>query len=429
MSVENHQAGCSPRNANNKRSPIYNQRPHSSGQPPLAHHTCRFCSYSSKYLQHVQMHENTHTGEKPFKCRNCSFRAGNPGRLFEHRQANPNCRSPTSNTHKTVPEKPSRSPTSPEFPAKDPTTGRLRCSRCPKTFKDKVSLKIHRYKHTGQKPFPCEYCDFRTDNPGKLYYHRTHRCKGVPALGSFKCPKCPREFQDYRRLKLHDHYHRTPLPYGCRQCDFRFKDLSKLKIHKRTCVGLSKTKEQLPKEAKGTGSTNTSPKAGPSLDKAAEICGKNGPNSSGGQVRRGRKRKVRPEVDIHINEDSDHPSGRRFSCNICSARFIHRSHAAGHILNVHRKLAHRCDKCESRFSELSELVSHATEQHAEDKPYVCPKCPVRFDNRNLLRIHLAGHDGDEPLLCLECGEWFRYDISFKQHFKTYHTSKGQLLVL
>ena len=90
--------GISPRSVNKNQKTI----------SPVGHHRCQYCSYSSKHLGHVKIHENIHTGAKPFKCLHCNFKTGNPGRLSEHRRANPGCAA-RGNQCKTVQEKRSAS--------------------------------------------------------------------------------------------------------------------------------------------------------------------------------------------------------------------------------------------------------------------------------------------------------------------------------
>ena len=67
---------------------VVNSKKNSS---PVCHHKCQYCSYRSQQLRHVKIHENIHTGAKPFKCRHCNFQTGNPGRLSDHRRASPSC--------------------------------------------------------------------------------------------------------------------------------------------------------------------------------------------------------------------------------------------------------------------------------------------------------------------------------------------------
>ena len=217
---------------------------------------CQFCNYTSTNPTNVKAHETIHTGEKPFQCRNCDFRTGNPGRLSTHRQQNPSCRTKAAVIHSAV-----------EGISSSPTT----------------SNNAHKKKQ-------------------KKLLKRTPKSAGT---GLHKCAKCGRKFQTWKSLHLHLRFHFNPLPYGCKGCKERFKNVGKLLLHKRACLG--------------------GPKKG---------------------------------------EHSANP---------------------------------------------------------EDKPtssLVCPRCNVKFESLELRRHHISGHNGNKPLLCLECGKWFRFIEHFQQHLNT-----------
>ena len=64
---------------------------------------------------------------------------------------------------------------------------RYRCEVCGKTFNFHHSLKLHSYKHTGRRPYPCDQCS-------KAYLTASHLKDHVEAVHSgerkFKCEIC-----------------------------------------------------------------------------------------------------------------------------------------------------------------------------------------------------------------------------------------------
>ena len=45
------------------------------------------------------------------------------------------------------------------------------CPRCPKIFKRRDNLRLHYRTHTGERPFECTHCGYRTTCSSNLYRH------------------------------------------------------------------------------------------------------------------------------------------------------------------------------------------------------------------------------------------------------------------
>ncbi|XP_062306010.1 zinc finger protein 235-like isoform X1 [Osmerus eperlanus] len=88
---------------------------------------CMQCGKSFRCFSQLEIHQRSHTGEKPYRCTLCGKRYAQKGHLYTHQR-----------TH--TGEKP------------------YRCLVCGKGFIQKCTLDMHQRTHTGEKPFICSQC-------------------------------------------------------------------------------------------------------------------------------------------------------------------------------------------------------------------------------------------------------------------------------
>ena len=119
---------------------------------------CTICEYRSGSKSQIKNHmTNSHTGARPYECKECS-------KTFLSRK---NLR----NHHKIhLP---------PEF----------KCDFCPKMFTYKHHRDIHTNTHTGAKPFECEHCHKRLNSRWNLAQHQKKH-----SAPKYECPFCHKMF-------------------------------------------------------------------------------------------------------------------------------------------------------------------------------------------------------------------------------------------
>ncbi|KAG5680173.1 hypothetical protein PVAND_009698 [Polypedilum vanderplanki] len=175
---------------------------------------CDQCNYKSKTKPLMRSHQtNNHSflssksSLEGFQCKFCGRICMSTGALYSHEKIHTNL----------------------------PIEEYLKCSHCPKSFKEKRLLKNHiQLVHEKSRMKQCSECGFIATCSGSLNKHN----KAVHLkLKNHVCDKCKKEFVTNQQLLRHLRHHSKERPFKCLNdfCDKYFADSHGRKRHLNIC--------------------------------------------------------------------------------------------------------------------------------------------------------------------------------------------------
>ncbi|XP_045699542.1 histone-lysine N-methyltransferase PRDM9-like isoform X2 [Phyllostomus hastatus] len=319
---------------------ITHQRTHSGEKP----YVCRECGRGFSQKSHLIIHQRTHSGDKPYVCRECGRGFSQKSHLITHQR-----------THSG--DKP------------------YVCRECGRGFTYKSVLITHQRTHSGDKPYVCRECGRGFSQKSHLIRHQRTHSGEKPCV----CRECGQGFTRKSHLITHHRIHSGEKPYVCRECKRGFTCKSVLIRHQRTHSG---DKPYVCREC-GRGFTYKS---------------------------------------VLITHQRTHSGDKPYVCRECGRGFSQKSHLITHQRTHSGDKPYVCRECGRGFSQKSHLIRHQR-THSGEKPCVCRECGQGFTQKSHLITHHRIHSGEKPNFCREYGRVFTRQSVVIRHQRTHAGEK------
>ncbi|CAF89964.1 unnamed protein product [Tetraodon nigroviridis] len=175
----------------------------------------RICDICGVAFRDMEIHMRTHTGQKPFRCKDCGKDFPRKGSLERHVKLHAG-------------ERP------------------FICEFCGKTFVENTVLKRHIKSHQGGKPriYSCDVCGKKFTMSQHLDVHKRihtgekpYTCRDPHGREAFICSLCGKRFRQKISLETHERFHKKEKAHSCQLCTKGFVQKIDLKRHMLTHTG------------------------------------------------------------------------------------------------------------------------------------------------------------------------------------------------
>ena len=200
---------------------------HSNERP----YTCDLCSYRAKTHMRIQRHKWTHVKEKPYKCDSCTFSAATKSHLRLHKEKRCTHGKPKETRYRCDLCNYSTSSSfyhKRHMMAHNADDRRYKCGIC--SYSTSGSLRMHMIKHHGDhKPYKCGTCNYSTSSSYDLKRHIMGNHRGDKP---HKCNTCNYSTSWLTCLKRHImKEHTGERPHKCGTCNYATVYPHNLKLH------------------------------------------------------------------------------------------------------------------------------------------------------------------------------------------------------
>ena len=323
---------------------------------------CETCDKSFRDKNTLEVHERSHTGDRPFKCKTCLKRF----LVLYHLKR-----------HEAVVHSKGNIP--------------FECQFCKKPFYDRRDMTRHERIHSKEKPY--------------------------------QCSSCKTSFTSFNSLQIHTLIHRGKERFSCEVCYKGFSRKSHLERHNSIHKNKkSKVKEEIPDHLKNVTKDPKSEVLTLEKDKEAVQQSLHVEKNSYRCQFCNKKFKVQRYFNAHQRFHKHQP----LKCEICSKVFGSNANLKRHELSCsNENLKLQCHFCKLTFKgSYNDLQKHQL-IHSGKYPYECNVCKVKFKQLAHLKSHESLHSGENQFQCNSCDKSFARKVDLRSHNEISHLNEKQ----
>ncbi|KAF6214941.1 hypothetical protein GE061_009686 [Apolygus lucorum] len=277
------------------------------------------------------------------------------------------------------------------------------CDICDFRSLQRNNLNVHRMGHITGKLYYCDSCKYRTGTRRDLNKHiktmhisdelsnnlcdedRRKRDPECPITSptvnfcdaeTYACDSCDFKTRTLNNLDCHLKIHRGDKPYFCDSCDFRTDRQQYLTVHRMSHTGETPY----------------------SCDSCEYITG-----ARRNLIRHLRKEHNEQKPSRRLCDDdeakrglhrpktsltSDDCDARPFACDFCEFTSRTKSNLKRHLPIHTGEKPYACNICDFRSARLQNLQAHKTNKHATESPYSCDSCDYKTETQLGLKRHI-----------------------------------------